>query len=188
MALIVTLGLAGCTTGPIKPAEHPGNQARIREIGHWRLDGRIAVQTPKDAFQANLFWEHELQQDRLRVSGPFSQGVVSIVVQQDVVLIRDASGQSRMSRDVPNALRKELGVAVPISNLRWWVMGVPEPTAPGEPRYDTSGQLSSLRQSGWLIDFERFVPVQGLSLPQKLSARGGDVKIKLFVDDWTLLP
>jgi outer membrane lipoprotein LolB len=185
--LLLLLMMSGCATvkGPSLSAEE--GRARVVALAHWRLDGRIAVQTASDAFQARLFWEHENQQDRVRVSGPFSQGVFSIVVQDDLALIRDSSGQTKVSRDLPGLLRRELGFAVPLSSLRYWVLGVSEPSVSGLARYDASGQLRQLRQGEWSLDFERFVQVKEFLLPEKLSAKGREVKLKLVVEDWSIL-
>ncbi|MFO1419249.1 MAG: lipoprotein insertase outer membrane protein LolB [Methylotetracoccus sp.] len=186
LVAVVGLVLGGCGTAPLRTEGPAADQSALRALAHWRLDGRIAVQTPKEAIQAGLFWEHEGTQDRLRLSGPLSQGTVSIVVQPDVVLIRDSAGRTTMSRDVEQALKRELGVAVPVASLRWWVTGLPEPDVTGEARYDASGRLQRLDQRGWQIEFERFVSVGGLSLPQKMAAQGGDIKLKLVVDDWSV--
>jgi len=184
---LLLMVMSGCATVQRPPLPFEDARARVVALTHWQLEGRIAVQTSSDAFQARLFWEHEKRQDRVRVSGPFSQGVLSIVVQDDLALIRDTSGETRVSRDIPSLLRKELGVAVPLSSLRYWVLGVAEPSVPGQTRYDAFGQLRQLRQGEWALDFERYVRVGDFVLPEKLSVKGREVKLKLVVEDWAIL-
>lgn len=162
-------------------------RSRLLGLEHWRMEGRIGVKTGADAFQASLQWEHERAQDRVRVAGPFNQGGVSIVLQNDLILIRDGRGNVRTSRDATGLLRQELGFSVPLASLRYWVIGVPEPEGSATPRYDATGLLRELRQAGWAVDYEQFMPVQGFALPQKLSARGVDMRLKLVVDDWEIL-
>lgn len=180
--------LSACAS--VTPPASPGMATRLKLAAptHWRLEGRIAVQTPDDAFQANLFWEHEQQQDRVRISGPFSQGALSIVLQEDLIFIRDHSGNTKSSRNVSALLRQELGFAVPLTSLRYWVLGVPAPTAAArQVSYDAGGLLRELRQDGWRLDYQSFVPAGGYVLPQKLAAQGRDLKLKLFVDDWVIV-
>lgn len=187
-AIGLLLCLSACAAQK-RPALLSGRtaQERIAALTHWRLEGRISVQTATEGFQANLFWEHEKQQDRVRVSGPFSQGAYSIVLQDDLIFIRDSNGHTKSSRNAPLLLRQELGVAVPLSSLRYWVLGVSEPSAtPADARYAESGQLWQLRQNGWSLDFQNFVQVRDFLLPQKLAAQGRDIKLKLFIDDWII--
>jgi outer membrane lipoprotein LolB len=152
------------------------------------MDGRIAVQTLSEGFHASILWEHEKAQDRVQVSGPLNQGGVSIVLQDDLILIRDDRGEVKTSRDAAALVREELGFPVPLASLRYWVIGVPRPARDAVPRYDGAGLLRELKQEGWSLAYEQFVSVHGVVLPQKLSARGDEMKLKLVVDDWEILP
>jgi outer membrane lipoprotein LolB len=185
--LLVVAVLAGCAPQLPPLVATEAARARLMALAHWRMVGRIGVQTAAEGFQASVRWEHEKAQDRVQVSGPFNQGAVSIVLQDDLILIRDDRGEVRTSRDAAGLLRKELGFPVPLANLRYWVIGVPEPLRTGVPRYDAAGLLRELTQDGWSLAYEQFVPVNDLVLPQKLSARGDDMKLKLVVDDWEIL-
>lgn len=186
--MLLLLLLGACAGVKVLPTAGIAGRDELYALSHWRLEGRIAVQTPDDAFQANLFWEHEKQQERLQVSGPFSQGVLSIVLQDDLIFIRDSSGNTKSSRNVPELLRQELGFAVPLSSLRYWALGVSDPAAaPGQASVDQAGQLRQLRQNGWRLDFQKFVSVGDYLLPQKLAAQRDDLRLKLFIDDWVIV-
>jgi outer membrane biogenesis lipoprotein LolB len=67
------------------------------------------------------------------------------------------------------------------------VLGVAEPSVTGQTRYDAFGQLRQLRQGEWALDFERYVRVGDFVLPEKLSVKGREVKLKLVVEDWAIL-
>lgn len=180
--------LSACATVVPLPRGQGAAAEQLAALSHWRLDGRIAVQSPSDAFQAGLSWEHEGRQDRVQVSGPLSQGAYSIVLQDDLILIRDNKGNVRSSRNGAALLRDELGVAVPLAGLRYWVLGLGDPsTTPAERFYDQEGRLRQLSQNGWKLDYLAYTPVGDLVLPQKISARSRDLKLKLFVDDWSIL-
>lgn len=183
----LSLLLSACAVIKPVPGGKPA-QADMAAFSHWRLEGRIAVQTSADAFQASLSWEHEGRQDRVQVSGPFSQGAFSIILQDDLIFIRDSSGHTRSSRDVSALVRQELGFDVPLSGLRYWVLGVAEPSAgTAKVSYDETGRLQQLQQDGWTLDFQHFVQVGDFLLPQKLAARGSDIRLKLFVDEWVIV-
>lgn len=186
--VVLAASLNGCALFQKEPV-FPGvsqAQQQIYDLDSWRLEGRIGVQTPNDAWQANLFWEHDGRQDRLRISGPFSQGVVSIILQEDLIYINEGNGVVESSRDPDTMLKSRLGFAVPLASLRYWVMGVPSPAAGHVAERDAGGGIRGFRQSGWLLSFDRFVNVRDLVLPQKMMIQGKGVKLKLIADEWVI--
>ncbi|BBA35247.1 putative outer membrane lipoprotein LolB [Methylocaldum marinum] len=165
----------------------PGIGSKVEEnyrLKSWRLEGRIGVQTADDAWQANLFWEHDPNQDRLRVSGPFSQGMVSIVVQKDLIYVNEGGGVTESSRDPDGMLKDRLGFAVPLSSLRHWVVGLPDPNRPHASIVGESGSPLGFRQSGWTLQFQQFMNVGDRVMPQKFAIQGPEVKLKLIADSW----
>lgn len=186
--LAVITGSSGCALLRKEPGL-PGvseAQQKIYGLSSWRLEGRIGVQTPKDAWHANLFWEHDRHQDRLRISGPLSQGMVSIILQDDLIYINEGNGVVESSRDPDVMLQERLGFAVPLANLRYWVMGVPAPATAYLAERDKAGDARGFRQSGWRLWFERFITVRDLVLPQKMMIQGNEVKLKLIADEWVI--
>lgn len=186
MALAL-LGLSGCAAMRREPAGMAEQQALVGRLGKWKLEGRIAVRTTQDAWQANLVWEHEGKQDRLRFSGPLNQGMVSIILQEDLIFINEGNGVERMSRDPDALLTEKLGFSVPLASLRYWILGVPAPFEKSAAmELDSAGRLRHLRQSDWSLDFERYGYWDGISLPQKILIRNPELRIRLFADEWTI--
>lgn len=173
--------LPGCTTVNTvsEPVVLPDTPASIQ---NWSMDGRIGVQAAEKAWQANLYWEHDPSQDRLRISGPLSQGLVSIVVQKDLIYVNEGNGVTSLSRDPDAMLRQRLGFAVPLSSLRYWVLGVPDPDKAAQ----TVGDAQGFQQAGWRIVPDKLASVDGWMLPQKLSVQGAGVKLKILADTWDL--
>jgi outer membrane lipoprotein LolB len=183
--LSIGMGQQGCAGGRTRPAAV--DTMHLAGLARWRLEGRIAVQTPDDAWQASLAWDHEGRQDRLLVSGPLNQGTVSIVLQDDLILINEGNGNERISRD-PDALMKEkLGFSIPLQSLRYWVLGI---SAPGEASEELDvypdGRLKHLKQAEWSLDYERYRDWDRFVLPQKVLIQGRSLKLKLFADEWTV--
>jgi outer membrane lipoprotein LolB len=188
LAVLALFGLPGCAAMRREPAGVAEQQrALVDRLGKWKLEGRIAVRTTQDAWQANLVWEHDGKQDRLRVSGPLNQGMVSIVLQEDLIFINEGNGVERVSRDPDALLTEKLGFSVPLANLRYWILGVPAPFEESTAmELDPAGRLRHLRQSDWSLDFERYGYWDGISLPQKILIRNSELRIKLFADEWTI--
>lgn len=163
-----------------------GSTGALHALKAWRMEGRIGVQTTEDAWQANLFWDHDANQDRLRVSGPLSQGMVSIVVQKDLIYVNEGNGITELSRDPDRMLRQRLGFAVPLASLRYWVLGIPDPQRPHTTVRGEKADPGGFQQLGWTVRVDRLMDVGMHRLPQKLIVQGAGVKLKIIGDIWEI--
>jgi outer membrane lipoprotein LolB len=185
-ALLIAAGLTGCAPfmgGAVAP-RLPEAQQQLYRIKAWKLEGRIAVKSGNEGWNANLFWEHEDGQDRLRIYGPFSQGAVSIIVQSDLVYINEGNGVVSSSRDPDDLLKKRLGFTVPLRSMRYWVLGLPAPDTEYHAETDGKGGFKGFEQQSWMLDFTSFENVGQFVMPQKMTIRGNAVSLKLVVDEW----
>ncbi len=172
--------LIGCASVQTTPA--PGALSKTpASIQSWSMEGRIGVQSTDGAWQANLYWEHDPIQDRLRISGPLSQGLVSIVVQKDLIYVNEGNGVTALSHDPDAMLRQRLGFAIPLASLRYWMLGVSDPGKASAPM-----KTGGFRQLDWQISPDRFTVVAGWTLPQKLRVQGLGVKLKILADTWNI--
>lgn len=181
----LAVGLSGCAGLPEKTLEPKSEAAQhLYELPAWKLEGRIAAKMGQEGWSANLFWEHEGGQERLRISGPFNQGVVSVIVQKDLVYINEGNGVTRFSRDPDAYLRERLGFSVPLQSLRYWLLGLP---APGlDYQADEGGVMKGFKQQGWALAYGRFDQVGVYVLPKKMSIQGHGAALKLIADEWTI--
>jgi outer membrane lipoprotein LolB len=187
-AWLAAVGLVGCADFAGKPIAQ-GNylsQQGLYRLAAWKLEGRIGAKMGQEGWNANLFWEHEGGQDRLRIAGPFSQGAVSIIVQSDLVYVNEGNGVVSSSRDPDEWLKKRLGFTVPLRSLRYWVLGLAAPDAEYQPALDGAGRMMGFEQQGWALAFDGFDRLGEFLLPKKISIRGHDVVLKLIADEWVL--
>lgn len=144
------------------------------------MEGRIGVQAKNNAWTASLNWEHDATQDRLRISGPFSQSMVSIIVQDDLIYLNEGHGKTELSRDPDALLRQKLGFSIPLSSLRFWIVGVPDPDKP------SSMEAPGFQQAGWRVVPENLARASDWQLPKKLLVDGAGVRLKILADEWRI--
>ena len=60
---------------------------------------------------------------------------------------------------------------------------VGNPNGQGKRR---AGNLGSLLQDGWTIEYGRYKDFEGISLPVKVTARQAEWKVKLVIKEWDL--
>ena len=114
------------------------------------------------------------------MSGPFGVGAL--------VLERTPAGLSLNgappSDAVTNQLQEKLGFELPLEHLRFWLLGVPDPSAAFEVKRNEQDRASQLRQADWSIDYDRYMPVAGDLLPAHLVLSREGVRVRIAVDHW----
>jgi outer membrane lipoprotein LolB len=180
--------LAACVTtrrAPAPASTAVGWEQRVgdlQRLGAWQLDGRAAVAVGTQGWQATLNWRQQADSAEVHLSGPFGIGAL--------VLKRTPQGLSLNgappSDTVLAQLQERLGFELPIDHLRFWLLGVPDPSAAFELKRNDQDRASQLTQSDWSIDYDRYLPVDGDWLPAHLVLSREGVRVRIAVDHWNL--
>jgi len=186
----VVVMLASCRTVPVHhevPAAAQSWEARRPQLqarDKFELKGRVAVATGSDGFNARLRWTQDGKQTHMSLDGPLGAGGVQVTSDGSAVSIVTSRGD-RLNNDAARAeLANRLGFDPPIDNLRYWVLGVPEPSHPAQESLDAQQRLATLEQDGWQIQYTDYMSVSGEWLPSKLTLQRQGIRVRLVVDGW----
>lgn len=177
------LALPACSTLSTTPeiAYQPTNaQNELYELQRWAFDGRIAITSKNDAWSANINWEHSPSEDLIKLSGPLGQGGATIQLNSTGVTIDRGGGDVQSSADVEGFINRQVGLAVPVKSLRYWVIGLPEKSEPANTIE------KGFEQAGWKNQYKAMQPVEKHVLPRNMTVTNETVKLKLFIDQWIL--
>lgn len=185
---VLTAALTACVT--IRRAPAPlvkgweERVAALQKLGSWQLDGRAAVAVGTQGWQATLDWRQRESMAEVHLSGPFGIGAM--------VLRRTAEGISLNGAPPSDAvleqLQERLGFELPIDRLRFWLLGVPDPSAAFELQRNDQDRALQLIQGDWTIDYDRYMAVDGDLLPAHLVMNREGVRVRIAVDHWNLTP
>ena len=81
-------------------------------------------------------------------------------------------------------LQERLGFEPPLDQLRFWLLGVPDPGAGFDLTRNGLDRASQLKQQGWTIDYDRYMPADGDMLPARLVVSREGVRVRIAVDRW----
>lgn len=164
--------------------------ARLSTLTQWSMEGRIAVKQSSGGGQGRLSWQQAGNTTDIRLAGPLGAGAMNIHWVPEEVTVRgaDLDLQHRYSGEdaAEKFLAEQLGWSFPAGSIRYWLLGIPNPAYPYRQQFSISGELLSIQQLEWLVEYQRFALVDGRSLPAKLQVEGSDVRLRLVVDDWNL--
>lgn len=188
-ALALLAGCAGFTSkesvqGQGNPAAWAAHKQQIDGIDGWQINGKIGIRAPSDSGSATLFWLQRQGYFDIRLAGPLAVGSARISGRTDDVVL-DLSTQGRFeSNSAEDLLEKGLGWRLPLTQLFWWVRGLPAPDSQSQVSLDSDSQLNRLEQDGWDIQYLSYMEQDGYALPERIKLQGQNLQITLVIKDW----
>lgn len=191
--LFTLLLLGGCVhkgslTPPQDVLEH---QRQVQAIGDWRLSGKLGIRTTDESGSASVKWVQENAHYQINLSGPLGQKSMIITGTPDKVRL-EQTGEAAQEADTAEALiKKSAGWTLPVTQLAYWVRGVPAPKLRiTQLQQNEAGLLAQLIQGGWVINYSNYrdqtFKGANLPLPGKITAEYKDVRLVLVIRDWQL--
>jgi outer membrane lipoprotein LolB len=183
LTLIFCCALAACaTTRSVPPPTTPWQQrlGALQSAGDWQLDGRAAVALGTQGWQATLSWHQAERSAEVHLAGPFGIGALVLKQTADGLSLNGAPP----SDAVAALVKEKLGFDLPIDNLHYWLLGVPNPAVGFDLSRNDQDRAKVLSQSGWSIAYDRYMPVAGDLLPARVILTSGEVRVRIVIDHW----
>jgi len=187
--LTLVLTLAGCQTVPVPAAPSVAWSVRrpaLQTLSRFGCNGRVAVAVGKQGFNAGLRWTQSGAVTHLALTGPLGAGGVEVTADGANLSVVTSSGKHLGDEEARSELEDKLGFEPPLTSLRYWVLGVPDPGDPASVQLDAQQRLTVLTQDGWRIDYSSYMPVGAEWLPRLLTLQREGVRVRMVVDGWQL--
>jgi outer membrane lipoprotein LolB len=193
--LLLLLLVAACSPLPPRPLPDSSagqswqlRQQQLRQLTHWQLSGRLAVQNDHEAWHMSLEWQQRQDRYSLNIIAPLGQGSMQLHGDAVQVMLLTDEGETINSSNPDQLLHQQLGWKVPVSALRYWVLGLPAPGEVQQQSLDEFGRLNHLTQAGWEIEFLDYQPQQGVELPRRVFIDNHLARVRLVISNWQPLP
>ena len=160
---------------------------RIAVLGtqsHWEFRGRVAVKAGEEGFNGKILWSQQDENFATTVAGPLGMGAVRIEGDDNSVTLTDKDGVQMVMQDAERELRWRYGWTIPVSSLRYWALGIPDPDTPAKTSVDSQGRLQTLEQSDWRVEISGYRDTGGQSMPRILTATNPDTRVRMVIDSW----
>src|SRR5690606_22103807 len=122
----------------------------------WGAEGKIALQLGKERESASFNWSQEHSNYSVHLFGPFGQGATWLRKTARGVTLESARNGVHQARTAEELMNNVLGWQVPVSNLQFWLRGLPakKPKPTGLDR-GAEGFVAELRQEGWQVSYSK---------------------------------
>ncbi len=186
---IFLLLVSSCTLTP-QSQKKKEISSNIIQYDVWRINGRISFVNEQENWYAKFNWMQQKEDFEIRFTGPLGETELQISQIDKHILLKTPSGETS-SDDLEQLLFQETGWKFPVTSLRYWSQGYPDPNIAAQLKYNEQQQISDIFQAGWHIQYPKRMEVEQTSgliavLPKKIIATEQNVKIKLIITSWHL--
>jgi len=190
--LICVLFLSACANKlPLKSVEYKTHQATLAPITQWKMAGKLGIKTLEESGSATINWQQESVAYQIQLHGPLGQKSIVISGDANEVTLKEKGKPAIQARSPEALIKKATGWHLPLTELNYWVRGLPAPNLKIKQIIpNDTGLMAQLEQSGWVIDYASYHQVQHhnqlIYLPKKIVATYDDIRLTLIIRDWTL--
>lgn len=185
----IALLLSACATQKSVPLpdmeDWAARTAVLGGVTDWQFSGRIAVSAGEEGFNGKIRWHQQGDTFKATVGGPLGIGTVRIEGDGVSVVHTDKDGVRTELQDAERELMYRYGWTIPIKSLRYWALGLPDPTIPAQTELNPEQQLAKLQQRDWTVSISRYRISGGQSMPNLLSATGSETRVRIVFDKWS---
>jgi len=192
-SLIIAVSSCGTTTSPNKtataantPIPKKERQTDLSNINSWRISGKIAVQSAKDSGSASVNWIQNRGQYSISLLGPLGSHGLKLTGGPGHVTLQTSDGKSYNANSPEQLLAERWGFHLPVSNMRYWVRGMPVPGPSAKTHFDDYGRLTDLVQQGWHVEYQSYTKIARVDLPERISITSPSLKVKIVIYQWNI--
>jgi outer membrane lipoprotein LolB len=180
------LALVACHTLPVQNAPWDERRAALQAIENYEVSGQIAASTATEGFSAAMRWQQQGVTSDLLLRAPLGVGGAHLNYDGDVLRVTNSQGAQLEGATAQAELVRVLGFDPPLTSLRYWLLGAPDPAQAASETLDAEQRLSQLQQGDWQVDYGEYLQAGGHWLPRHVEVHRGPLKLKLQLSHWQL--
>ena len=190
MLRLVLLGtfLSTCAIAP--PASENSDWSRqrdqLQELDSWELRGRVNVRYDNESHTPRIIWLQQNVDYNIRLWGTFNAGATEIVGRPGFVTMEN-DGQTLSANSPEDLILEQLGYELPVSQLNYWIKGLPAPDSEAQLLFNELNQLTTIQQADWTINLSDMRQYGALNLPRRveLTRPRNDIRLRFIGLNWT---
>lgn len=189
-AALVCLLLVACggTARIDAPVNAQWEQRRqvLEGITSWEFTGSINVRDSNDSQSSRIRWRQNNEAYTINLWGTFNVGATQIDGRPGEVTISQ-QGQDAVNTESPEELLyQELGYELPVTELNYWIKGIPAPGLRADMQFGDNDQLMQFFQAGWQINYMAYTNFGTETLPTRIRIKKTPLRLDLIRLNWNL--
>lgn len=182
--LVVLLTLSACQNLRTSDIQSTDALAANHQLVKWRAEGKIKIVTNGESQTAAFDWQQHKGNYAIHFFGPFGAGSSWLRRTSKGVTLELPNRPPMQASSPEQLLFDAAGWQAPISNLQYWIKGVPAPKTPATQSPEISSEGIAFEQAGWQISAERLKDTDGFLLPGKVTGSNGNTQVTVIIKRW----
>jgi outer membrane lipoprotein LolB len=181
--------LSGCAPkSPPRPldkqADWPHTQQQLQQVRTWFARGALGVKSADEGFNAAFTWRQQGEHYVITLTGPLGGGAVRLRGAPGEIHLKTQQGEQQRASDPEALLFEQTGLLLPVSQLYYWIRGLPAPGLTYTAEWYDYHYLRQLKQAGWQIDYASYQPVRHYLLPKKITLFHQALRLRIVIRQW----
>lgn len=185
----LSLALAACSgTARIEaPVNAEWEQRRevLAQISQWEFIGSLNVRDASDAHSSRIRWQQSDDIYQINLWGTFNVGATQIDGRPGEVQIVQQGEDPVFTESPEELLYQELGYELPVTELNYWIKGIPAPGPSSDLQFGETNQLRAFQQVGWQISYLGYTNFGPETLPTRIRIEKAPLRLDLTRLRWT---
>jgi outer membrane lipoprotein LolB len=170
------------------PVAAKTRQQQLLALNNWQTQGVLGViRNQGKGFSGTFNWLQQRENYRVSIFAPLGTGSAHIQGNPSQVSMVDSKNRHASADNAEALLQKQIGISLPVSNLYYWMRGLPTPNGAAKTQFDKQQRLIHLEQDGWDIRYQHYITVNGLDLPDRMILVSPSMQAKFVIKQWTVL-
>jgi outer membrane lipoprotein LolB len=187
LTLLGLLGLAACQSlAPVAVTPWSERRATLQAVGQFACSGQLAAATASEGFSASARWRQQGTVSDLLLRAPLGVGGVHLELDGTELHVSASDGAQLEGAAAQAELVRLLGFEPPLASLRYWLLGVPDPSLAASETLDAAQRLQRLEQGEWRVEYGEYLRSGGQWLPGRVALSRGALRLKLRLSRWQL--
>ena len=159
---------------------------QLQELDSWELRGRVNVRYDNESHTPRIIWLQQNVDYNIRLWGTFNAGATEIVGRPGFVTMEN-DGQTLSANSPEDLILEQLGYELPVSQLNYWIKGLPAPDSEAQLLFNELNQLTTIQQADWTINLSDMRQYGALNLPRRveLTRPRNDIRLRFIGLNWT---
>lgn len=188
-ALGLAIGMfGGCATLPEARFDLPKGETVTGVVSAvdspFTVSGRLAVKNRNDGFSGALRWRHTADGDEILILSALGQGIARIERRGNAYVLTTADQKTYEADSAESLTQQVLGWQLPLKGLIYWVQGRVSPASPHTVNRTPLGDIASIEQDSWSIQYAEYEEVGTRRLPSRIEMANGTLRLRLIIDEW----
>ncbi len=167
-------------------SEWDARRAVLESLSEWEFTGSINVRDAEEAHSSRIRWRQNNELYRINLWGTFNIGATEVNGKPGEVRI-EQEGEEPIITDTPEQLLYDrIGYELPVTELNFWIKGIPAPGPSQELSFADNQQLLSFVQAGWRVDYLGYTNFGQQTLPTRIRVQKPPLRLDLIRLNWTL--